>query len=122
MVMRSKSTKGRAGGNDMTSGKGIDAGRRSLLALTASAPFLLLGLGQRAEAQDGACVDPNTLPANQKSMRRSLGFKLQAPDPKKRCGNCAFFTPSSSGCGKCALLSGGIVAAGSVCDSWAAKG
>ncbi|MFD2430659.1 high-potential iron-sulfur protein [Sphingobium scionense] len=39
----------------------------------------------------------------------------------KRCGLCAFFTAAQPGCGKCALLSGGIVPTEGVCDSWAKK-
>jgi hypothetical protein len=98
------------------------ARRRSILAL-AAAPVLLLCLGTRSKAADAApCVDLDSMPANQKSMRRSLGFKLQAPDANKRCGTCAFYTATAGDCGKCALLSGGVVAAENVCDSWAAKG
>lgn len=33
----------------------------------------------------------------------------------------AFAAGSASDCGKCALLSGGAVAAASICDSWAVK-
>lgn len=92
------------------------AKRRSILAL-AAAPVLLVGL---AEAEP--CFDMSSMPANQKSMRRSLGFKLESADAGKRCGSCAFYTVSAGDCGKCALLSGGVVAAANVCDSWAAKG
>jgi hypothetical protein len=46
----------------------------------------------------------------------------QSPDPKKSCGKCAFFTGTTGGCGRCQMLSGGIVAAASVCDSFAPKG
>ena len=88
----------------------------------ATAPLLLLSLGSRARAADAApCVDLDAMPVNQKSLRRSLGFKLQAVDASKRCGTCAFFTSSAGDCGKCAMLSGGAVAAGSVCDSWSPK-
>ncbi|HEY0958985.1 MAG TPA: high-potential iron-sulfur protein [Novosphingobium sp.] len=55
-------------------------------------------------------------------MRRSLGFVDTAPDPRKRCGLCVFFTSTSGDCGKCQLLSGGPVPATGHCDSWAAKG
>ena len=57
-----------------------------------------------------------------KSLRTSLGFKAQSTDSNKRCGTCAFFTPSAGDCGKCTLLSGGPVSLTSVCDSWAGKG
>lgn len=95
--------------------------RRGLLGLVAATPLLVLGAA--AQAQDGAaCVNLDALPASQKSMRRSLGFKALSTDPKKHCGTCAFFTAPVGACGKCQLLSGGAVAAASVCDNWAAKG
>lgn len=93
--------------------------RRSLLVLLALAP---LGMALFADAAGAAtCVSPDALSAAQKSMRKSLGFKPSV-DPKKACGACAFFTAAANGCGKCALLSGGVVPADGVCDSWAAKG
>ncbi len=109
--------------HSMTDLEQISWSRRGLFGLAAATPLLLLAsLGAKARAQDAAvCVNLDALPASQKSMRRSLGFKPQAPDPKKRCGNCAFFTASAGGCGQCQLLSGGAVAATNVCDNWAAK-
>lgn len=101
----------------------VDSARRLSILALAAAPVLFVCLGARASAAEAApCVDPDSIPANQKSMRRSLGFKLQAPDANKHCGTCAFYTVSAGDCGKCALLSGGVVAAENVCDSWAAKG
>lgn len=103
--------------------EGVDSARRRSVLALAAAPVLLLCLGTRSRAAEAAsCFDMDSMPANQKSMRRSLGFKLQAPDANKRCGTCAFYTVSAGDCGKCALLSGGVVAAENVCDSWAAKG
>ena len=94
--------------------------RRGLLALALVAP--LLWAGAAASAQEvAACVDLDALPAGQKSMRRSLGFKLETTDAKKRCGTCAFFTLGAGACGKCRLLSGGAVAATSICDNWTGK-
>lgn len=94
--------------------------RRALLALGLTASFLLLE--KPAKAQDAAsCVNLDALPASQKSMRRSLGFRLDAADPKKRCGTCTFFTASAGACGKCQLLSGGAVGATNVCDNWTGK-
>ena len=119
--MRMKSPKHRPAGRN-PGAEAVNDGRRGVFALVAAAPLLLLGLGaRRAEAQAAACFDPNTLPAAQKSMRRTLNFKLQGPDPKKKCSLCAFYKPPGANCGKCDLLSGGMVAAASVCDSWAAK-
>lgn len=97
--------------------------RRGLIGLAAGAPLLLICLGSTAAAQDSAaCVNLDTLPSSQKGMRRSLGFKLQSPDPNKHCSLCTVFTGTANGCGKCQLLSGGAVAATSVCDSFAARG
>ncbi len=95
--------------------------RRALLVLLGlSSPLLFME--RPAHAQDAAaCVNLDALPANQKSMRRSLGFKLDAPDPKKRCGSCTFFTATAGACGKCQLLSGGAVGATNVCDNWTGK-
>ena len=101
---------------------GIALSRRGLIGWAMGTPLLLVGLATAGHAEDApVCVNLDTLPASQKGMRRSLGFKLQAPDPEKHCGTCAFFTGPAGGCGKCQLLSGGAVAATSVCDSWAAK-
>ncbi len=93
--------------------------RRGLLALALAAPLLWAGAASAREV--AACVDLDALPAGQKSMRRSLGFKLETTDPRKRCGTCAFFTPGAGACGKCQLLSGGAVAATSICDNWTGK-
>lgn len=105
---------------------GVDGERRSLFALAAVAPLVLLGLGARAAgaaapAPAPACYDPNALPAAQKSMRRTLNFKAESTDPKKKCGLCSFYKPPTANCGKCDLLTGGAVAAASVCDSFAPR-
>lgn len=97
--------------------------RRWVVGLAIGVPTLLAMSAASAAAEDKAvCVDLDTLPASQQSMRRSLGFKLQTSDPKKRCGLCTFFASVPAGtCGKCQLLSGGAVTPNSVCDSFAAK-
>jgi hypothetical protein len=97
----------------------VDISRRSLLGLIAIAP--LGALAAKAQTAPAACYDPASLPAGQKSLRRSLDFQEKAPDPAKRCGDCAFFKPSQGDCGACQILSGPTTA-GSVCNSWAAKG
>jgi hypothetical protein len=96
-----------------------DLSRREMTAALVLLPAAFIGLGGAAQAQ--SCYDPATLPMSQRSRRRSLGFKDQAPDPKKVCGGCAFFTATSAGCGTCKLLTGGVVSATSVCNSWARK-
>jgi hypothetical protein len=96
--------------------------RRHVLGMAAATPLFLLGLVSSAKAADAsACFNLDDLPASQQSLRRSLNFKPQSPDPKKHCSICSFFTATEGGCGKCALLSGGPVGDGSVCDSWTAR-
>jgi hypothetical protein len=98
----------------------MNPSRRRLLGTVAAAPVVLF-LHRRAPAA-AACFDLNSMPADEKSLRTSLGFKAQSTDSSKRCGACTFFTASAADCGKCTLLSGGAVSTSSVCDSWAAKG
>lgn len=94
--------------------------RRTFLAVAALAPFAAWS-GARAQAP--ACYDPAKLPLAQKSLRASLKYVDAAPDPaKKRCGLCAFFTGTQTGCGTCVLLSGGAVNATGVCNNFAPKG
>ena len=100
----------------------IDSGRRSLFALAAASPLLVLGLMSRpAAAQQQACFDLATLPMSQRSFRTSLGFKMQATDPNKRCGTCNFYTPGAGDCGKCQIFNNGPTTANSTCGSWAKK-
>lgn len=103
----------------------VDAGRRGFFTVLAASPLLLMGFAGRptaAQAQASACVDMAKLPMSERSIRNSLGFKVQTDKPDKKCGTCAFFTPSGGECGKCQLFSNGPVGANSVCNSWAKKG
>ena len=98
----------------------VDVSKRQLMALAVS-PLLLLVLARQSKAADvAACFDLDSLPASQRSTRRTLGFKLATSDTQN-CGLCAFFTPSAGSCGNCAMLSGGVVSTAYVCESWAAK-
>ena len=99
----------------------MDTTRRNLLALAGLAPFAL-SAARSAVAAEAACYDPASLPLSQKSRRRSLGFVDVSPDPKRRCGACAFFVAGAGQCGTCNLLGGSPVGAGSVCASFAARG
>lgn len=95
--------------------------RRNFLGLAAAAPAALLA-ASTARAAGPACYDPATLPFSQKSRRRSIGYIEVSSDPTTRCGGCAFYTASeNAGCGACQMLGGGVVSAGAVCDSFAAK-
>ena len=97
----------------------MENSRRRFLQIAAAAPVAAL-LGTRALAQAPAvCSDPATLPAAQKSLRKSLDFVDVSTDPAKRCGLCAFFQAKGT-CGSCQLLNS-TVSPGSVCSSFAAK-
>lgn len=92
--------------------------RRGAIRLLASAA----GLACAGDALAQACFDAAKLSSSDASLRRSLNFKSKAPDPKRSCGGCVFFSAvPPAGCGKCTMLSGGPVAAVSTCDSWAAR-
>lgn len=95
----------------------VRTSRRGLLALAFAAP--VAARAARAAASPGVCVDLDALPASQKSMRRSLNFKLVSDD-SRRCSGCAFFTGTDADCGRCQILSGPAPAQGR-CDSWAAR-
>jgi hypothetical protein len=100
----------------------VDNARRSLFGLLAAAPLLALGLASRSSAQATACLDLSKLSMADKGLRNSLGYKLQTPDPAKKCGNCAFFTPAGADCGKCMIFNNGPTTPNSFCTSWAKKG
>jgi High potential iron-sulfur protein len=97
----------------------VDLSRRRGLLKISLIPLMFCGAVRVSEA--ASCVDLASISGGEKSLRNSLGFKLKSPDETKTCGGCAFYTTSGGNCGKCTLLSGGAVEAGSVCDSWSAK-
>jgi hypothetical protein len=74
-----------------------------------------------AKPADTACYDPATLPLSQKNSRRAIGFMEISDNPKKSCGQCAFFTAGQGACGSCQLLTGGRVTSAGLCTSFAAK-
>jgi len=92
--------------------------RRGLLSLLAFGS----GAAWSGFAVAQACFELSKLPPADASLRRSLNFKIAAPDTKRACGGCAFFSAGQpASCGTCTILSGGPVSTSSVCDSWAAK-
>lgn len=99
----------------------MPANRRKVLALAALTPLAALTWASSASA-GASCYDPDALPLSQKSRRRSLHYSEASSDPARHCSACNYFTPSSAGCGACAMLGGGSVNAGAVCSSFAAKG
>src|SRR5690349_20600962 len=96
--------------------------RRHFIRLLGLAPIAALLTPRETFAQAGACYAPDALSLSEKRMRRSIGFVDPAPDGAKRCGFCAFFSQTQSGCGKCQILSGGPVPASAVCTSFAPRG
>ena len=107
----------------MRENEGVDSGRRTLFALAAVSPLLLFGLSSRpASAQATACFDLAKLPMSDRSIRTSLGYKMQATDPNKKCGSCAFFKEPKGECGKCEIFNMGPTTANGSCNSWAKKG
>ncbi|HEX7751936.1 MAG TPA: high-potential iron-sulfur protein [Novosphingobium sp.] len=98
--------------------------RIGLVSIGASIGVVALGSGvarAQASAAGGACVDLASLPFSQKNRRRGLGYVETAPDAKKRCGLCAFFTAGQGDCGTCQMLSGGAVSGHAYCNSFAPK-
>ena len=92
------------------------ASRRTFITMAMGA----IGLGADvASATDGGCADLDKLAGT--GLRRSLNFRSVSSNPARVCGGCTFFKAGQGSCGACVLLSGGPVAANSVCDSWAAK-
>jgi hypothetical protein len=63
------------------------------------------------------CSDPTRLSDSENSLRTSLHYSEQAPEPDKACARCAFFNSAENGCGICSLLKGPVNPHGH-CDSW----
>lgn len=97
----------------------MDKARRQFLQIAAIAPIAAVALGRLAPAQADTCSDPATMPAAQKSLRKSLEFVEVSKDPAARCGLCAFYQGKGD-CGTCQILSSQVSAA-SFCSSFAAK-
>ena len=68
------------------------------------------------------CAGPNNLTFSENSLRQASHYAEEAPDPKKNCTGCGFFTPgeNASPCGKCEIFLGPVNARAH-CDSWAEK-
>ena len=88
---------------------------------------LALGLQSCGGGSDNAttqtvCADPESLSASEASMRSSLGYTPNSPDPAQNCAGCAYFKGGTAECGACDLLGGGQVNASGRCNSWATSG
>lgn len=97
----------------------VDETRRRFLQMAAIAPIAAVALGRIAPARADTCADPASMPAAQKSLRKSLEFVEVSKEPGKRCGLCAFFQGKGD-CGTCQILTSQVSAA-SICSSFAAK-
>ena len=90
--------------------------RRKFLALGAQLPALAI-FARSVNAEE--CVDPDDLPDTVYSMRESLEYTDEAPNPEQRCAGCEYFKPQKAGdtCGPCTVLTSPVSAKGH-CVSW----
>jgi hypothetical protein len=99
-------------------------GRRQALQLFGLGLGALTLLGGTRAAAEGAalrCKDKVALDEAAVQLRRNLQYKEKAPDPTKKCIDCAQFEAAKYGeCGGCKVLPGGINPEGS-CLSFAPK-
>ena len=93
--------------------------RRRILIAAGLVPLGLAFGGVAHAAEAVACAGEVSL--SQKNRRKGLGYVDASTDAKRRCALCAFFTAGNGDCGTCQMLSGGLVSAGAVCNSFAAK-
>lgn len=80
------------------------------------------GGGSENATTQTVCADPEAMSASEASMRSSLGYAPNSPDPAQNCAGCAYFKGGTAECGTCDLLGGAQVNASGRCDSWSASG
>ncbi len=97
--------------------------RRGVLqsSLTTALAGIVMGGAGTAAAADKICADPKAMDSGQQSLRTSLNYVEQSPDPTKTCFACGFFQGNADSCGNCVIFNGPANAKGH-CDSWGAKG
>lgn len=104
--------------------------RRAVLLRALQLPLggaVLFGLGGCSAGSDSsksagtACADPQALSTAEASMRKSLSYVDQSPNPQQACAGCAFFHAAAVPCGTCDMLNGGAVNAAGHCSSWSAQ-
>jgi hypothetical protein len=105
--------------------KRIAISRRTLLAgacQISGATVLAVVSGCAEKKPASACVNPDQLSDSERSLRASLQYTDQNPDPTKVCGGCAYFSRAAdtAACGNCQILNGPVYAQGH-CTSWSAK-
>jgi hypothetical protein len=100
----------------------MPSNRRRFLSMTACAlPLAVASMAVGGTAVRAAiCDGSERLPLSQKNRRRGLDFKEVAPDAKRECRGCAFFTPGEGDCGHCMMLDY-TVNAGATCASFTAR-
>lgn len=106
--------------------------------LLAAVMLPFLGFFRNASAEK---KDDSALPAGEKPVPESdavasaIGYKANVanidfakypqrkkPEAKNQfCKNCALYTPSNKGWGKCQMLTSGLVSANGWCGSWSKK-
>lgn len=72
------------------------------------------------QASAAECVDLKAMDAGELSTREGLHWTAMTPNPDQPCMKCGFFTPSTEGCGNCAIFNAPTAVNGH-CDSWSAK-
>lgn len=105
--------------------KNFEVSRRALLGYACQVPAaalfaLITGCADRKQA--ASCADPAQLSDSETSLRASLSYVDDAPDPAKSCSGCAYFQSSEAtlACGQCAILNGAVAAKGH-CTSWTSR-
>ena len=71
-------------------------------------------------AHAAECVDLKAMDQGELSTRQGLHWTAMTPNPDQPCMKCGFFTPSTEGCGNCAIFNAPTAVNGH-CDSWSAK-
>ena len=99
-------------------------GRREFLLGLGGSCAIGLGLAacksKGGGAGAGSCSDTGSLAADQKALRKQLGYEGVTPIAAKTCGNCKLYVKPAAGssCGGCQLFKG-PVETGGYCKSWA---
>lgn len=115
--------------------------RRQFIKASLLAVAVLPFLGYFRTALADKKKDDSALPAGEKAVSESdavasaIGYKANVanidfakypqrkkPEAKNQfCKNCALYTPSNKGWGKCQMLTSGLVDANGWCASWSKK-
>ncbi|TVR03133.1 MAG: hypothetical protein EA398_06365 [Deltaproteobacteria bacterium] len=98
----------------------------ALGAAAAAAPAIMAGCtsGGGGGTAGGITCDTSGLSDAERTMRQSLNYVDQTPNPAQRCDNCQLWVePSAAGqCGGCQLENLGPVHPAGWCTAWVAAG